>query len=96
MCQSSFIFLVSIRVIQCAGKREGFLKIDRGHVSLWEEPLVENENEFKAQISACHWQLKMGTIFNRFHSKDFSVCVKCYILLYIVNTEVKSICVYVM
>lgn len=55
MCQSSFIFLASIRVIQCAGKRECFLKMDHGHVPLCEEPLVKNENEFKAQIPAYHW-----------------------------------------
>lgn len=41
MCQSSFIFLASIRVIQCAGKRERFLKMDHGHGTLCKEPLVK-------------------------------------------------------
>lgn len=55
VCQSSFIFLASIRVIQCAGKRQCFLKTDHGHVPLCEEPLVKIENEFNAQMPACHW-----------------------------------------
>lgn len=67
MRQGSFIFLVSIRVIQCARKCECFLKVECGQVPLCEDPLVKNEPEFRTQIPV----IKYGHQIHRFHCEIF-------------------------